>query len=235
MNNITLKSRDRISGYANSFKLKSIRPLHGKYKILSVIFPNTIYNVNASNNKVLYNGTLLTLPVGFYDSTNLPSAIKKMLDDDPGPDTFTVIISSTTGKLTITSDTSTVFSLEFTNGLDKILGFDAMNNLSGAFTYTGQYIINYDINTSVGIHINESSVRNVENVTDDCFNASIFVPLSTVNFGQYVTINDENAFEQFIIFEQPTKVLNISVVSLSDQSLVDINGCEFEILIKFLG
>jgi hypothetical protein len=226
-----LKSRDRFSGTCDNFKLKTkMGGIVGKYRVSHISFPNTIYNVTSSNNTVDYNsGTTLTLPVGYYNSANLPGAVKTMLDGAPPVDTYTVTISSTTGRLTITSNTSTNFSLSFTNGLDKILGFSSL--LSGASTYTGNNIINYDINVSVGIDIKESNYHNVENMADDSFSSSIYVPLDG-NFGEYVTISDKNDIEQFVYFEKQFRTLNVSIINMSDLTPIDLNGAEWELVLK---
>jgi hypothetical protein len=229
-----LRSKDRFSGTSNNFKLKTkIGKIVGKYKITHISFPNTIYNVTSSNNSVDYNsGTFLTLPVGYYNSSNLPAAVKKMLDDAPPADTYTVTISATTGKMTITSNTATNFSLSLVNGLDKILGFDPSQfPLSGTSSYTGNNIINYDIVVSIGVDIKESTYHNLENMADDSFSSSIYVPLDG-NFGDYVTISDKNDIEQFVYFEKQYRTLNVSLINLSDLTPIDLNGAEFELVLK---
>lgn len=227
-----IRSRDRFSGSSSSdFKLKTkIGRIVGKYKVTHISFPNTIYNVTSSNNTVDYNsGTILNLPIGYYNSSNLPAAVKNMLDS---ADTYTVTISSTTGKMTISSNTSTNFSLDFLNGLDKILGFDSSQfPLAGSSIYTGNNVINYDIVVSVGIDIKESTYHNIENLSDDSFSSSIYVPLDG-NFGEYITISDKNDIEQFVYFEKQFRTLNISVINLSNMNPIDLNGAEFEIVLK---
>jgi hypothetical protein len=121
-----------------------------------------------------YNGSDLTLPEGNYNSQTLPTALKTLLDGE-GVDTYTVTISNITAKLTITSDTTTAFTLAFPDGLNIILGFEA-NPLLAA-SYTGVNVIQPTI-VSVGIDFIGTAYLNVTSMVTDSVGSTVYIPFS---------------------------------------------------------
>lgn len=109
----------------------------------SVIFPNLIYPIRSGRNTLVINeggaDLIATITEGNYDSTTFPTALKTALDA-AGAETYTVTISSTTNKITISA--TGAFSMKFasssTSGyMWKILGFAYNTNTSSAASHTG--------------------------------------------------------------------------------------------------
>lgn len=115
-----------------------------------VIFPNLIYPIRSGRNQLVINeggGNLTaTIAEGNYDITTFPTALKTALDA-AGADTYTVTISSSTYKITISS--TGTFSMKFsstsTSGdMWKILGFAYNTDTSTTASHTGTMPIRLD-------------------------------------------------------------------------------------------
>lgn len=226
--NLLLRSQDRAQGETHNFKIKSERIMQGLYEIKYITLANTFYNVNSENNEIVYNGISLFVPEGNYNNNTLPSAIKTLLDGEL-LDVFTVSVSDTTSKLTISSDTSTNFILTFPNGFNDIIGFNE-NGYIGNSTYTGFKVIQTNNLLSVGIDVLESSYLNVTNYKDDSKGATVYLPFNE-NYGIYTTYKDDD-LRQFIKFEKPVRSLTVQIKDLSTNELLDNNGANWEMLLK---
>lgn len=106
-----------------------------------IILPLTYYNINDSNNTVLLkegagSWNLVTLTKGNYTSSQFASEVATQLDAI-GAGTYTVSISSITGKMTISvAGGAATFSIAFTTGnrqTEKIWGVPA--GTAGAAVY----------------------------------------------------------------------------------------------------
>src|SRR5205823_1335715 len=108
------RSRDRnsVSGATSSnFQISVAKPLHGKYLLSYLTIPNSVYNVNSTNNIIYFreNSTdkTATITSGYYNSSSITTAIKTAMDTASAAyNTFTITFSSVTGGLTVTASTN---------------------------------------------------------------------------------------------------------------------------------
>jgi hypothetical protein len=90
-----------------------------------------MYNVNSDNNTftITENNAVfysISIPIGNYNDTTLSAELKTQLDNSSATGVFTVSVSSTTGKITITSTVG--FNIVFTTDDNKrLLGFNNDN------------------------------------------------------------------------------------------------------------
>ena len=55
---VLVRSDDRVTGTAENFSIRFNQSLDGKYKVHWITIPNTLYNVNVTNNRVYTNGAV---------------------------------------------------------------------------------------------------------------------------------------------------------------------------------
>ena len=116
-----------------------------RVKLGCAAIPYTWYNVTSSNNKFSVTdagGTFaITIPVGHYDGPGLSSTISTQLNASGTPLTYTVLLSPTTYKLTISATGN--FSLNFSvaNSADLLMGFVTNTITPAAATVTAPNMI----------------------------------------------------------------------------------------------
>lgn len=231
MKNILIKSIDRSSGTSSNFIIKSKDILDGNYVLKNLIIPNSLYNVTDQNNTftLFENSTSkqVIIPIGNYTSTQFSTELNTQLDaSSSGFNTFTTTISNTTAKLTITAGNT--FQLIFPNdGSRRLLGYNELET-DITTSITSDNIIDLAKPTSIGIEIKESNIENFENISTRA-SACIYIPFN-VTSGFYQSLNIDD-FEQTIHFNK-IRNLSISVVNTSDNTQLDLNGGEFEILLS---
>lgn len=226
--NIVLRSQDRSQGETHNFKIRSERILQGLYHVKNISLANTFYNVTSENNEIVYNGVSLFVPEGNYNNNTITDIIKTLLDGEL-LDVFTVTVSKTTSKLTISSDTSTNFILTFPNGFNNVIGFNE-NGYIGDSTYTGFKVVQTNSLLSVGIDILESSYLNVANYTDDTKGSSIYLPFNE-GYATYTIYKDDD-LRQYVKFEKPVRTLTLQIKDLSTNEILNNHGAEWEVLFR---
>lgn len=130
-----------------------------------VIMPNLIYPIRANRNQVVINeggaDKIATIPDGYYDSTNFPAVLKEALDS-AGALTYTVTISSTTNKITISA--TGAFVIKFTDTYSymwKILGFNYNSTTPSASSQTGTMPIRLDGDEYFVLQLENLSTGNI--------------------------------------------------------------------------
>ena len=101
----------------------------GRYRLNYVLMPNSFYNINNSNNKLwLQEGAdpeiEVTLVNGNYTEQSFAPMLKTVLDAE-GSQSYTVVISPTTFKLSVSAIAN--FGFNFTNKINNghsLLGFN---------------------------------------------------------------------------------------------------------------
>ena len=96
---------------ASNFMIQVPEAMEGKYKVKYITIPNTIYNVNTSNNALNWTAGGpyydAVLPVGNYDGATLATAVAAALTaGDLTARTYTATFDAITSKLTITNSTA---------------------------------------------------------------------------------------------------------------------------------
>ena len=147
-------NRENGSVSSSNFKHSLYVPRGQDYKKVGVVncnFPKSYYMVDSTNLSIpvvedpggASNAFTLTItPNRNYTSSQLASEIKNELEADNGStDVYTVTVSSTNGKFTISNDTRN-FSLDFSNNKDlaKYLGFSQTVHTSTAQTLIGDQV-----------------------------------------------------------------------------------------------
>lgn len=226
--NFLIKSSDRDSGTSDNFILRSNAILHGEYLVKHVLIPNTIYNINNSNNyfQLIDNSVAkdIQIPVGNYSINALPTVLKTLLDTASASyNTYTVLFNSITSKLTISA--TNPFYINPGNAT-TILGIPFTTSLSTSVTSTNIVSLGYP--TSLGITIDQANNDNICNIKTTS-TSTIYVPMNVL-YGYYKTI-DIQELEQKLLFNQPVRQINIRVVDTSTNTIVSLNGAEYEILL----
>jgi hypothetical protein len=187
------------------------------------IMPNLIYPIRTNRNKVIFNeggGNLTaTIPDGYYDSSSFPAVLKTALQS-VGALTYTVTISSTTNKITISA--TGAFSLIFTDTSSymwKILGFNYNSSTSSAASQTGSMPVRLDGD--------EYFVLMIENLPS----ANISSSFSTRGIMDIIPMN--GAFGD-IIYYTPNQINNLVLGEMSDLKflrihIVDVDGYDIPI------
>jgi len=121
---IVINSKDRLFGNSSSFEVQFAQSLVNvkSLKLLSASIPNSSYNINSTNNIIYVNGNPVGIPIGSYNTSNLPSTIQTALNGAGLGIIFTVTYSDTTLKLTISG--SVAFSITAgANSINDLIGF----------------------------------------------------------------------------------------------------------------
>ena len=133
----------------NSFKSKlsiSLPDLSFHEKIENIYFsvthaeiPNSFYVVNYTNNTIVINSVVYTIPVGNYNATNLITALNLLIP------TYTITYSSITNRYTFTN--ATIFTINASSTSRNIIGLGSSNETSvlnlGVYTLVLPYSVNF--------------------------------------------------------------------------------------------
>jgi hypothetical protein len=155
---------NRGSSTPGNFIINSQEQFRGKWRLMSIYFPISAYNVNANfNNRIYFNeggvSKIATITPGYYSLDDaFLTAIKSALDTaSAGVNTFTVAQASTTGLISITAST-VPFSTAFGNGASysaaELLGFTQSNSDSN-LVQSGTLYPNLATLRTINVTINE--------------------------------------------------------------------------------
>ena len=235
--NILIKSADRESGSSHDFVFKSHCLLDGNYIVKNVIIANTFYNINERNNTFLVNSSAISSPPatititpGNYNVCSIITELTSKLDAITSPSTWTITYNQITSKLTFNHQNPFTFIFKDLNTA-KTYGFSKLITELSIFSAPDwvlacDQVINLSAPNSIGIAIRECN-DNVENAKT-LSSCSIYLPLDA-SFGYYKNL-DVNEFEQKLKFKH-NRELNFKVIDTSNNSVVELNGSDFEILI----
>jgi hypothetical protein len=138
-NYLVINSKDGQFGNSSSFDVQFTQSLINvkSLRLLSASIPNSTYNINSTNNIIYVNGNPVIIPIGSYNTSNLPSTLQTTLNAAGLGIVFTVTYSDISFKLTISG------TLAFTigsgvNSINDILGL----SVSGpSIVVTGNNIV----------------------------------------------------------------------------------------------
>lgn len=159
---IYLNSSNRISGTSSNFTidLRAQILTPNNYDTMCLVncaIPKSFYLINSNNNTFILNenGSIktVTLSVGNYNSNNLATQIGvQMTAVSTSGATYSVVLSLTTGKYTITTTSALTTSISFVGSpLCYIIGFDQSSYSFVAKTLTSVNIVNLQFTTSITI------------------------------------------------------------------------------------
>ena len=207
------------------------KKIEGRWRLLSFVSTNNIYNVNDNNNKIYWNengGNLTTtLTNGCYNYTDFATHLSTQLNASASG-TITISFNENTRKLTISNDTHNfyfTFGTNTSNSARVLLGFNETDGTNS----TSQTSTNpIDLNTykNIFINIKQNNNRNVEGI--DFFNTS-FVINGTGTFGDtFRYINNDN-FSQYVKFRN-IKQVEITIHDLNNNSIT-LNS-EYQLILQ---
>ena len=235
---LTLNSKDRISGSSSDFLVKINNPPKNISQVClrEVILPNSIYNINSSNNMLYFEvGSTgvanLSIPPGFYNTLSLVTKLNERFTAI-GVAT-TVTYDSTNNKYTFTHPS--IFNLYFgyNNTLVDILGFNTINynnSLNGSIT--SPRVGNLNSVYSLYIIVKELGTPNLNSKNlHYTFKLSLNANTNTILYQQSKIFYDQRI--------QLTNVLNSNLgdynvkLVYDDGNAVDLNGLNWELTVDF--
>jgi hypothetical protein len=201
--------------------------IEGKYRVSHIVFPNSLNNIIANYNDILYLNTgNVTLAEGLYTSgTSLAAYIQTLLIPELGSPTCTFNTSSQ--KFTITADESV--QLMFSNPVRscrKLLGFSAVNT-SWTTSHTSDIAVDSAPTKSVLINIKECKNKNIDTPATTSVVGNIYVAVRE-NFGTVIN-QTYNEIAQDIEFTR-TSTLNIRCIDVDNRTL-DLRDQDWEMLL----
>lgn len=185
---LNINSADRVRGTNSNFfiqfqGLDIERNKPYKMEVKSVIFPNTIYQIDSYNNYFTFTeganpAVGLTIPTGNYTIDEFTSQIKTLLDGaNADTQTYTVTYNEKRNKIDIVRSASTDYTLNFLSNYRTHLLFGAnvgsITHQVGKITFPNQV----DLVPYKNIYILNTKISNENFITN------------TVNFGKNVLLN----------------------------------------------
>jgi hypothetical protein len=189
---------------------------------------NLFYNVTSSNNTFYFSqgGTNYTAQIanGYYDSSSIVSPLQTALNAAGSSGTYTVSVSSTTGFLNITNNT-TAFVITNTNALNlsRTLGFGTVNPASA----TSQTAI-APIQIPSNVYFNIANQKKLYNPAKRSV-LGVSIPLLN-SFGNLIRFLPEVSYDQIIDFTTQQNFLQIQVTDDSNNP-ISMNGSEFTLIL----
>ena len=200
------------------------------FSVESVQIPISFYNITNLNNKLDWNGTLLTIPHGNYNTTSLRTALLYQLIAN-GISTVTIVFSTVTGKYSF-SDSLANFTLYYaTSTIFNILGFIVnQNHTSNTLTLTSTYPVNLLGTLKLKLSSKEINITNIDSASGGHVNTLVEIPISASNFGLILYTNVSNIHS---VLHQ--KSLNGFSIRITDDSgdLVDFNNIDWAASLLF--
>jgi hypothetical protein len=238
-------SRDRISSSAGTHDFVINLPEHirkiSKVELSSLNVPNTIYNINSSNNvipvvisSVTYNATLT--PGSYTDSTLIVEAQSKIntaVTTSTGQ-TFTITFNATTYKLTFASTGS--FQINFASSSSPWRECGFANALTTAGTSaTGSNVAQLGLPYELFIVIEQLSHGSPIRTTNPTLGHYTFICPLNGNGGS-VSSYSEDVYTQHIHFNPPLSSIDRLTVRLLDRnaSAANLNGADFSMILNFV-
>lgn len=206
---INIDSTKRQYGTINQFYYQLERPVEiSEVCFVSIEFPNSFYNITSSNNVLTTSDGDATIASGFYNSTEIVSALQTALQSLDA--TYTVSYNAVNARITIARTGN--FTITWSSGLARMLGFSSTQTLSGSASYTGDYVLNLTRVRDVYITCPQLPLKIVD--VGAPRNTLFKLPLNT-ELGSYLYTDFNYALE----LTKP----NTSISAL-DISLLDVDG-----------
>lgn len=240
---VRIDSKDRSTGSASPYEMRvnlNDYMLHNIRRILlkSVFLPNTQYNINANNNQLTYDAgagdKTITIPVGQYTVTELLDEMIVQFAAEAPAITMTYVVNSVTKKIQLTFGGTTI--LRASSIIAKIIGMgDAdtanltVHNLPNMYNLSGLQKVYIGSNTiAKGTTMSSSDKSHISVFTE--------IPI-TVDFGeiQHRVLSDLHSIDE-VTHSVPFNISDVDI-TLYDQDLnvVDLNGLDYQIVLKVFG
>lgn len=206
-------------------------------RVITAIFPNTIYQINSTNNVVGFTeddglgGTTAltaTLNEGTYSQTEFLTEIKTRMDAASAASgnsyTYTFSVSGTTGKMTITSSSNT-FRMDLSSS-DVVTGFSGTSSYANSLT--GDNTINLNpIDTcfirGFGTNVFNSRANNSDTIV-------AIIPLGEYSFGSYVHFEPTNP----MVIDAPNSAQIYVALTDEEGNILNLNSTDgLKLVIEF--
>ncbi len=244
---LLVNSADRVDHSttpSNLFRVNLVNPISAKirtYGLKSAIIPKTNYNIPTGRNTIdIQDSTgnaTITIPPGQYQLAALVTEIQTQLNA-LAIDTYTVVYSSLTGKLTFTSDYAD-FEIDpaaasVAGSLITKLGFAPATTYVaalGVIVSPGVVDISGAKAAFIKIYQLTEYIRNTKNQS---YNFKIDL---SCGFGGIIFFNNESRYKQYFTtqqFQLPKQ--SYFDVELVDEHgfAIDLNGLEWSFVLQFI-
>lgn len=230
----TISSKDRSGGLTTSSSNFTVNlPLTIKAKKLSLLeldLPNSIYNVDSTNNILPINDGTTNINVvitpGAYSITNLVNQIQTQLNTSSTG--FSVSYSSNTMQVTISRSSN--FYLRFgsvSGNISYLIGFSNSNTTSNT-SFTGTNVIILNSPMSIYLRLNDFINGYTTNGLQYSFRQTICVNPGNIIIDEKINLKP---YTLELENERSFQTMNISLFK-SDGTPLNLNGSDFEIVLK---
>lgn len=225
MHSLLINSKNRTSGTASNFTIRSNRYIEGSFNVKNISLTNTFYLIQTGvNDTITINATNIVLVPASYNLGTLITTLQGAFTAAFGAGQITISLNAFTGRILISG--AAVFTMVFPNELKYLLGFTQSSH-AGATSYNAENFTNVT-RLNLGIRINEAAHEtSVYNFVNDGISAHLYFK-SISNFGDVMTQTYDQVKQQ-LHFTQRTNQLTISIIDLLTGDLVSLNNCDFEI------
>lgn len=232
-----LQSQDRQTGQAVSNFL--VQPPNfgncSDFEVATVQIPYTWYAFNSNMNTLNFtvNGGAIvtaTLAPGNYDQFTILTALQTAMALVSGGPTYTITISQTTGKMTITQSAG-VFVIKGTSPMNPLIGFTTSDTASG-ITQISPNLINLSGTTYVDVYSTELTKHGTRffDSAQSGSNRFMRVPIGNYVFGGIVEYKP--IFRHYNMKPESGNQIDIQIMDMYNNA-IDLNGRNFFIKFKY--
>jgi len=234
-NLIYVNSRNRSYGSSDNFTVTWSEDIAMTWvQILSIIMPNTLYNVNSNHNRLTIiegsNTVSVPIPVGIYNISSLLIGVATELTNDATlTGTYTCTLDPTTQKVVISSSVN--FTVQPNVGLAEMLGFTSATSQAGSQSAPDIYdlsIYTRDIyvelrNLPLYSHFGADSYRSIIGR----------VPLTDTSFGSIV-YKDFTSENQMIKFDEKVYINSLDIALIDfEGNPIQLNGVDWSLELAY--
>lgn len=228
-------SRRRNYGTSNDFSISWSEDIEmDAVGLLSVVMPNTIYNVNSTNNSITITEGATTktvsVPAGIYNIAGLLTVLgTELTNDGTLTGTYSLTLDPTTQKVVASCSTNfTIVPDSDGDGLATSLGFTVAQAQASSRTANQLYDISGERSVYIQLDLPLSSRFN--NERRDIIGV---VPIVEAEFGGIISKSYESS-EQMIYFADRQFINSLNVRLIDGKGrLVDLNGVEWSFELSF--
>lgn len=186
-----------------------------KISLLSVVIPNTFYNISdiRDNDNIIINGIILSIPEGNYNLTDYLNELQSAINTFYGLAYISITYDTKTSLVTFQKLTPGAFILEMPAGTADMLGFLGFYIYGGDTTYSGYKPPNL---APLGIYINIDIITNSVSSSTQAFNSATFFVSNTTNQQEYIQFFANTMFHHSTYYPRPISIGNSMKISLYD-------------------
>lgn len=232
---LILQSKDRISDSTSSanFVLNLQKPTRkGDYSLEYAYLPNSVYNIDATNDQVYFTDSgarVGTLEHGYYDSSNVASLLQTAMNSASSG--YTVTLSTTNSKLTVSKSSGTfyfTFGTNSTNTCSKELGFNNTDQSAGA-TQTAENPIQLSRHLVFHIDINHQDTY-LTSLESGTVGYTFYIPVM-VNSQDFIEYRGKDLPTQILKLTDDVKRFNIKLYDDSNR-IIDLQKQDWYFVLK---